>query len=75
MIGGHDMFMADTPNQQVRLEWLVPGAGIEPAWLKPADFKGAPLSSLISSLQFSVRQNLGGLLLYYSQFPPPGRTR
>jgi hypothetical protein len=50
MNGGHDMILADSPNSSVRLGALVPGAGIEPTWLKPADFKGAALPSLIKVL-------------------------
>jgi hypothetical protein len=75
MNGGHDMILADSANKVVRLEGLVPGAGIEPAWLKPADFKGAALPSLINVLQFRVRQILGDSLLYYSHILPLGRTR
>ncbi len=61
MIGGQHIVLADTPNNEVRLGAVVPEAGIEPAWLKPADFKGAALPSLINVLQLCVRQIVGGL--------------
>lgn len=74
MNGGQHMLLADTANHEVRLEGVVPGAGIEPAWQKPADFKGALVPSPFNGLRRFVRQNFGGSLLYYSRLQPPGRT-
>ena len=74
MIGGHDMLLADTANHEVRLQVLVPGAGIEPAWLKPADFKGARLPARVNVLRVLVRQILCGSFLYLQRIQPLGRT-
>lgn len=69
------MTLADTANHEVRLEGLVPGAGIEPAWQKPADFKGALVPSPFNGLHSDVRQNFGGSLLVLQAVQPLGRTR
>lgn len=74
MKGGQPMLVADTANKVVRLQPLVPGAGIEPAWHKPADFKGAPLPVAFNGLRRFVRQNIGGSLLILQCIQPLGRT-